>query len=84
MEKLNAYWWVAITSECMLNYNTGMVHKQGSPFARLRKELPKLPRKKIHALFWIEQLANDNDFPLTEYFKKYMVELHKEYKIEWV
>jgi len=81
---INQYWWVAITAECMLNYHTGLINRQGSPFAQFRKFFPMCPRKKVEALFWMEQLAIDNSFPLTPSFNRHMKILHKKYQVEWI
>lgn len=67
---VNAFWLITITSEMALNYNTGLVNRQGSPFSQFRKKFPECPRTKKAALIWTDQLLKMNNFEPTNYFKK--------------
>jgi hypothetical protein len=67
---VSKYWLICITSEMALNYNTGLINSQGSPFSQFRKVVPDCPRLKKSALIWVDQLLKENEFKPTNYFTK--------------
>lgn len=52
----------ALISECVLNYKTGLINRNGSPFAQLKKFHPELelPANKKKALKRIYEALNEN------------------------
>lgn len=59
--QVNGLWFFAIISECVLNYRTGLVNRQGSPFAQFRKVFPECPKSKKDAILWINDLFTDGN-----------------------
>lgn len=67
-DELNFMWLQAITSEMALNYNTGLINRQGSPFTQFRRLYPECPRNKKKALLWAKDFLEKNDVLATQYF----------------
>ena len=62
-KQVNAMWFFAIISECVLNYRTGLINRQGSPFAQFKKVFPECPKNKKDAILWINDLYEKNISP---------------------
>jgi hypothetical protein len=66
----NTLWYKLIVSECALNYQTGLINRQGSPFAQFRKVFSDCPRKKVDALKWMKAFAEKENIKVGSYFLK--------------
>ena len=54
---MNTLWFFAISGEMALNYKTGLINRQGSPFAQARSVFPTMPKDKKKAIVWFYYLA---------------------------
>ncbi len=65
--EINTIWFFAITGEMVLNIKTGLVNRQGSPFAQFKKVFKDCPKDKNKAMLYVGELVENNKGNVNEH-----------------